>query len=67
MKFQTVKIIPGYETGEKPSLCAPLKIFNVFARPFQVLSSDEWRAGGTSDYDLKPRFSTSYNAVPTHE
>jgi len=34
---------------------------------FQVLSSDEWRAGGTGDYDLKPRFSTSYNAVPTHE
>lgn len=35
---------------------------------FQVLSSNEWRSGSAGgDWDLKPRFSTSYNTVPTNE
>jgi len=34
---------------------------------FQILGSDEFRNGGGGDWELKPRFTTSYNAVPTHE
>lgn len=34
---------------------------------FQILGSDEWRHGnGNSDWEMKPRFSTTYNSVPTH-
>ena len=35
---------------------------------FQILGSDEWRHGnGNSDWEMKPRFSTTYNSVPTHD
>jgi len=35
---------------------------------FQVLGSDEFRnGGGANDWELKPRFTTSYNAVPQHD
>ena len=35
---------------------------------FQVLGSNEWRHGnGNSDWEMKPRFSTTYNSVPTHD
>jgi len=35
---------------------------------FQILGSDEWRHGnGNSDWEMKPRFSTNYNSVPTHD
>jgi len=35
---------------------------------FQILGSDEWRVGnGNSDWEMKPRFSTNYNSVPTHD
>jgi len=35
---------------------------------FQILGSEEWRHGnGNSDWEMKPRFSTTYNSVPTHD
>lgn len=40
---------------------------------FQILSSNEWRhgngagIGGNSDWEMKPRFTTTYNSVPTHD
>jgi len=34
---------------------------------FQVLGSDEFQNGRGADWELKPRFTTSYNSVPTHE
>ena len=33
----------------------------------KVLGSDEFRNGRAPDWELKPRFTTSYNSVPTHE
>jgi len=34
---------------------------------FQVLNSDDFRKGPGADWELKPRFTTSYNSVPTHD
>ena len=35
---------------------------------FQVLGSNEWLHGnGSSDWEMKPRFSTNYNSVPQHD